>query len=53
MNTWADGILLNPLGKSYNEMTNPGQNQLHLLVVPRGNTGLLGEMPVANGALDN
>ena len=39
--------------KKDKESENPGQNQLHLLVVPRGNTGLLGEMPVANGALDN
>ena len=34
-------------------MLNPGQIQLHLLAVPRGNTGILGEMPVANGALDD
>ena len=34
-------------------MLNPGQIQLHLLVVPRSNTGILGELPVANGALDD
>ena len=39
--------------KNGKESENPGQIQLHLLVVPRGNTGILGEMPVANGALDD
>ena len=39
--------------KKEKESENPGQNQHHLLALPRGNTGLLGAMPVANGALEN